>query len=318
MIHRTQQQQDILAKAASRLSEASSLPNLCPSQWHGEPLPSQCAVKEILLLSRSLMFPGFFGDATVTRDNVKWLCGMWIDRLYDVLTQQILAGKIMARCCGDDSEIIAIEQHTREAAATAAAFIDQLPDLRRRINDDVTATYHGDPAALSRQEVLYCYPGIKAISAHRIAHSLLRLGVPIIPRMISELSHSDTGIDIHPAATIGESFTIDHGTGIVIGATAIIGDNVKIYQGVTLGARSFALDDNGHPVKGIARHPIIGNNVVIYANATILGRVTIGDNAIIGGNVWVTDNVAPGERVIQAKANANNTLRTNALGVNNS
>ena len=243
---------------------------------------------------------------------------MWIDRLYDVLTQQILAGKIMARCCGDDSEIIAIEQHTREAAATAAAFIDQLPDLRRRINDDVTATYHGDPAALSRQEVLYCYPGIKAISAHRIAHSLLRLGVPIIPRMISELSHSDTGIDIHPAATIGESFTIDHGTGIVIGATAIIGDNVKIYQGVTLGARSFALDDNGHPVKGIARHPIIGNNVVIYANATILGRVTIGDNAIIGGNVWVTDNVAPGERVIQAKANANNTLRTNALGVNNS
>ncbi|MDE7396847.1 MAG: serine acetyltransferase, partial [Muribaculum sp.] len=261
---------------------------------------------EILFLSRSLMFPGFFGEVSVTHANVGSLCKVWVERLFTVLSPQILAGIIMASDCGSTPDISAVES---EAADIAAAFIARLPKLRRSLNEDVTATYHGDPAALSRQEVLYCYPGIKAISAHRIAHELLSLGVPIIPRMISELSHSDTGVDIHPAATIGRSFTIDHGTGIVVGATAIIGDNVKIFQGVTLGAKSFTLDDDGNPVKGIPRHPIIGNNVVIYANATILGRITVGDNAVIGGNVWITDDVAPGERVLQAKANANNILR---------
>lgn len=182
-----------------------------------------------------------------------------------------------------------------------------LPELRRLLNADVRATYYGDPAASSVQEVIYCYPGIRAICNHRIAHELVKLEVPIIPRMISELAHGETGIDIHPAATIGESFTIDHGTGIVIGATAIVGNNVKIYQGVTLGAKSFDLDKDGNPVKGEPRHPIIGNNVIIYSNASILGRITIGDNAVIGGNIWVTENVAAGERLIQAKAN--NVLR---------
>lgn len=290
----------IIASTAAALSDPESLPALCPTQWHGEPLPSLSAVKEILLLSRSLMFPGFYGDATVTRDNVSSLCRVWTERLFVVLSGQIMAANIMASTCHERHNL---SHHEAEGADTAAAFIERLPLLRRRLNDDVTATYHGDPAALSRQEVLYSYPGIKAISAYRIAHELVELGVPIIPRMISELSHSDTGVDIHPNATIGSSFTIDHGTGIVIGATSIIGDNVKIYQGVTLGARSFSLDDNGNPVKGVPRHPIIGNNVVIYANATILGRITIGDDAVIGGNVWLTDDVAPGERVVQAKAN---------------
>ena len=193
------------------------------------------------------------------------------------------------------------------AADLAARFMQRLPALRLLLNDDVRATYHGDPAALSTQEVIYCYPGIRAICNYRIAHELVRLDVPIIPRMISEQAHAETGIDIHPAATIGESFTIDHGTGIVIGATAIIGNNVKIYQGVTLGAKSFSLDEDGNPVKGVARHPIIGNNVIIYSNASILGRITIGDNAVIGGNIWVDTDVAPGERLIQAKAN--NVLR---------
>ncbi|MDE6116542.1 MAG: serine acetyltransferase, partial [Duncaniella sp.] len=155
---------------------------------------------------------------------------------------------------------------------------------------------------VSTHEVIACYPGVRATMSHRIAHELLKLNVPIVPRMISEQAHSETGIDIHPGAEIGEGFVIDHGTGVVIGATAILGKNVKLYQGVTLGARSFVTDDSNNPVKGIPRHPIIGDNVVIYANSTILGRITIGDNAVIGGNLWVTRDVAPGEKLIQAKA----------------
>ncbi|MGL5262195.1 MAG: serine O-acetyltransferase, partial [Bacteroides sp.] len=151
-------------------------------------------------------------------------------------------------------------------------------------------------------EVICCYPAIKAISNYRIAHELLLLGIPLIPRMITEMAHSETGIDIHPAAQIGHHFTIDHGTGVVIGATTIIGNHVKLYQGVTLGAKSFPLDENGQPIKGIDRHPIIKDNVIIYSNATILGRITIGENAVIGGNIWVTEPVAPNARIVQRKA----------------
>ena len=161
--------------------------------------------------------------------------------------------------------------------------------------------FRSDPAAHSQAEIIFCYPGLRAICNYRIAHKLLELDVPFIPRIISEMAHSETGIDIHPAAKIGLSFTIDHGTGVVIGATSIIGNNVTIYQGVTLGAKNFPLDDDGNPIKGIPRHPIIGDNVIIYSNATILGRITIGDNAVIGGNLWVTQDVAPGSRVQQPR-----------------
>jgi len=166
----------------------------------------------------------------------------------------------------------------------------------------VLACYNGDPAAESMEEIIYCYPAIKAISNYRIAHKLMELGVPLIPRMITEMAHSETGIDIHPGATIGTHFAIDHGTGVVIGATAVIGNNVKLYQGVTLGAKSFPLDENGHPIKGVPRHPILQDNVVVYSNATILGRITIGENATVGGNIWVTEDVAPNARVVQSKA----------------
>lgn len=297
--------ENIIHDTARQLSRSDELTNICPSQWQGEPLPSHSAVKEIITLCRALIFPGFFGDSTVTRANITYNAGLWAGRLYTLLCEQIHAGLSMGECDG----AVAPDSAARHLAAAdkAAAFIESLPRLRELLNDDVTATYHGDPAAVSKQEIIYCYPGLRAISAYRIANCLYHLGVPIIPRMISEMSHSETGVDIHPAATIGRSFTIDHGTGIVVGATAIIGDNVKIYQGVTLGARSFDLDEKGNPVKGVPRHPIIGNNVVIYSNATILGRITIGDNAVIGGNIWVTTDVAPGERIIQAKAN--NVLR---------
>lgn len=286
------------------LSDGDNLTNVCPSQWRGEPLPSQASVKEIINLSRALIFPGFFGDSDVTRENVLYFTGLWTEKLFNLLTEQIHAGLSMDICVETPPEFSQLEE---KSAGLAARFISRLPELRRLLNEDVKATYHGDPAALSTQEVIYCYPGIRAICNYRLAHELVVLGVPILPRMISEQAHAETGIDIHPSATIGESFTIDHGTGIVIGATAIIGNNVKIYQGVTLGAKSFSLDEDGNPVKGVARHPIIGNNVIIYSNASILGRITIGDNAVIGGNIWVDTDVAPGERLIQAKAN--NVLR---------
>lgn len=293
-----------LRETVTALSAGDNLANICPSQWRGEPLPSQSSVKEIISLSRAIIFPGFFGDSDVTRDNLMYFTGLWIEKLYKLLVEQIHAGMSMGVC---EESAPHFEQMESIAADKATLFISRLPELRRLLNTDVVATYHGDPAALSVQEVIYCYPGLRAICNYRIAHELVKLDVPILPRMISEQAHGETGIDIHPGATIGESFTIDHGTGIVIGATAIVGNNVKIYQGVTLGAKSFDLDEDGNPVKGMPRHPIIGNNVIIYSNATILGRITIGDDAIIGGNIWVTENVAPGEKLIQAKAN--NVLR---------
>ena len=182
----------------------------------------------------------------------------------------------------------------------AREMIDFLPELKRMLDMDVEAAYNGDPAAESYDEIICCYPCIKALINYRVAHKLLTMGIKLIPRIITEMAHSETGIDIHPAASIGHHFTIDHGTGVVIGATCIIGNNVKLYQGVTLGAKSFPLDENGNPIKGIPRHPIIEDNVVIYSNATILGRITIGRGTVIGGNLWVTESTQPGEILVQA------------------
>ena len=190
-----------------------------------------------------------------------------------------------------------------ESKQVVSVFVEFLPELRRVLMTDIEAAYYGDPAAKSFAEIILCYPAVRAISNHRIAHKLLEQGVPMIPRMISEMAHSETGIDIHPGATIGERFSIDHGTGVVIGETAIIGDNVKIYQGVTLGAKSFELDEFGNPVKDVPRHPILEDDVIVYANATILGRVTIGKGAVIGGNIWVTSDVERGAKVVQSKVN---------------
>jgi serine O-acetyltransferase len=185
-----------------------------------------------------------------------------------------------------------------------AAFAAQLPAIRKLLGSDVQAAYEGDPAASSPDETIACYPGIRSIIHHRLAHALYELGVPLIPRMISELGHSATGIDIHPGALIGASFFIDHGTGVVIGETSRIGDRVRLYQGVTLGAKSFPLDDKGQPIKGIPRHPIVEDDVIIYAEATILGRITIGAGSTIGGNVWLTHSVPPRSRITQAQAHA--------------
>ena len=184
---------------------------------------------------------------------------------------------------------------------TAAAFLRELPEIKRLLETDVEAIAANDPAATDREEIVYCYPAVKAMIYYRTAHVLYGLGVKVLPRMLTEYAHSVTGIDIHPAATIGESFAIDHGTGIVIGETAIIGNRVTLYQGVTLGAKNFRYDEKGHPVN-IPRHPILGDDVTVYSNTSILGRVTIGNGAIIGGNIWLTHSVPEHARVLQSRS----------------
>ena len=225
--------------------------------------------------------------------------GVNCERLFELMFEQILAGLCFTSDC--ESEKDCLNELKETAHEKASQFIEYLPELRRLLSTDVKSAFNNDPAAHSDAEVIFCYPGLRAICNYRIAHKLMELEVPLIPRIITEMAHSETGIDIHPGATIGHSFTIDHGTGIVIGATAIIGNNVTIYQGVTLGAKNFPLDEKGNPIKGIARHPIIGDNVVIYSNATILGRIKIGDNSVIGGNIWVTNDVPVGTRLVQSK-----------------
>jgi serine O-acetyltransferase len=206
--------------------------------------------------------------------------------------------ELVARATSGDSPCL---QEQQQATAITGRFAAQLPRIRTLLDSDLIAAYRGDPAAQSLDEVLVCYPGVQAIIHHRFAHALHGLGAPLVARIIAEVSHSATGVDIHPGATIGESFFIDHGTGVVIGGTAVIGDRVRLYQAVTLGAKSFPLDDQGVLVKGEPRHPIVEDDVVIYAGATILGRVTIGQGAQIGGNVWLTRSIAAGTTITQAK-----------------
>ena len=214
--------------------------------------------------------------------------------VYGDLTARGAVGEIAA----DLQKEIALLCPDRDAKEIVDEFLAALPEVRRLVDTDVQAAYDGDPAATSRMEVVMAYPGLYAVTIHRLAHVLYKLKVPIIPRVMSELAHSKTGIDIHPGATIGERFFIDHGTGVVIGETTVIGRNVRLYQGVTLGGLSFDKDANGALVKGLKRHPNIEDNVVIYANATILGGdTTIGHDSEIGGNVWIKESVPPYSRV---------------------
>ena len=290
----------ILTQAVDELSESESYKGLFHQHKDGEPLPSAKVLYEIIELSRAILFPGYYGNSTINSRTINYHIGVNIEKLFDLLTEQILAGLCFSTAEGDCN--VCSESRREEAARLAANFISKLPAMRRILATDVEAAYNGDPAAKSYGEVIFCYPAIKAISNYRIAHELLELGVPLIPRMITEMAHSETGIDIHPGAKIGSHFTIDHGTGVVIGATIIIGNNVKLYQGVTLGAKSFPLDADGKPIKGIPRHPILEDNVIVYSNATILGRITIGSDATVGGNIWVTENIPAGAKIVQTKA----------------
>lgn len=256
-------------------------------------LPSRKRLYLLVKEMTSLTFPNYFTPESEV-DSI---------RAHLELIEKIVAEQVHCGICFICKEKKRTDcDNCKEAAKRIARqFMTELPSLQQDLEGDARAAYQGDPAAVCIDEVVFAYPGVRAMIHHRIAHKLHQLGAPIIPRIISELAHSKTGIDIHPGARIGNGLFIDHGTGVVIGETTIIGNNVKIYQGVTLGARSFPTDEEGNPMKGISRHPIIEDNVTIYAGATILGRITIGKQAIIGGNVWLTEDVPEGKKIFQQK-----------------
>lgn len=290
-----------LTQAVSELSDKHSYEGLFHQYKDGDPLPSGKSLRRIVELSREILFPGYFGNSTVHRRTINYHIGVNVEELFGLLTEQIQAGLCFGLENTPSDNVIKKTPDRDTAASIAARFISRLPEIRRILATDVEAAYYGDPAATCFGEIICCYPIIRAITNYRIAHELYMLNVPLIPRIITEMAHSEIGIDIHPGAQIGHHFTIDHGTGVVIGATCIIGNNVKLYQGVTLGAKSFPLDENGNPIKGIARHPILEDDVIVYSNATILGRITIGKGATIGGNIWVTESVPAGSRIVQRR-----------------
>lgn len=309
-----------IAIAAERLSDCSFLEQKGVLHEYSDAtlIPSAKALEELVELCRSVFFPGFYGQQAPSTSSPsplnshsplnspsggavkptlckgEELLGQ-LRRVHELLASQIAAGLYMderpktGEQCKDTVR--------QEADRIATQVVERLPEVKSVLETDVEAAYKGDPAATTYSEVVSCYPAIRAISIYRLAHVMHELGVPLIPRMLTEMAHSETGIDIHPAAQIGSHFTIDHGTGVVIGATTIIGNNVKLYQGVTLGAKSFPLGKDGAPIKGILRHPILKDNVIVYSNATILGRVTVGEGAVIGGNLWITDDVPAGAKL---------------------
>ena len=265
---------------------------------HKEDFPNRQNVVSILSDIQTVIFPGFKTAEDIDSVNIRYITGQKVNNIIANLTKEIQKALIFTKaqtCSHDEINNIAESHCFKLAEQTAIALIEEIPEIRRKIQLDVVATFNGDPAAKSNEEVVLSYPGLEAILVYRIAHFLYENGVPIIPRIMSEHVHGKTGIDIHPGATIGESFFIDHGTGVVIGETCIIGTNVKIYQGVTLGALSVKKN-----LQNKKRHPTIEDDVTIYANATILGGETIiGRGSTIGGNTWVTESVAAGSLITQ-------------------
>ena len=256
--------------------------------------PSVDRVGDAVRLLRGALFPLRLGPSDLQRDGEDFYVGHALDRALNALLEEARL-ELSNRRLGHSER--PPEQARAQARDRVTAFAQTLPSLRRLLDEDVEAAYAGDPAARSMDEVLLCYPGILALIHHRIAHELYRLDLPLLARIIAELAHSETGIDIHPGATIGHTCFIDHGTGVVVGETAVLGNRVKIYQGVTLGALSFPKDERGQLIKGSKRHPNIEDNVTIYANATILGDITIGRDSVIGGNTWITKSLPPQTKV---------------------
>ena len=257
-------------------------------------LPSRKSLNAIVEGLSTVLFPNRLGSRQLAHESIDYYVGHTLDDSCRDLVEQVA---LELQFVGEQTDPRA---GGRKAEELVRDFARGLPQIRRLLEADILAAYEGDPAARSIDEVLACYPGITAIIHYRLAHALHELGLPLIARMIAEIAHSATGIDIHPGAQIGSSFFIDHGTGVVIGETAVLGERVRLYHGVTLGAKRFTVDDSGVLVKGTARHPIVEDDVVIYAGATILGRVTIGRGSIIGGNVWLTHSIPPGSQISQA------------------
>ena len=286
----TDEMRSIIRESAARITETCGEEELFRAR--GCALPERAEVVDITEKLRALLFPGFFGDVSTARSE--YAAGYALTGICARLRVQLEA----AFCYAGNGEIDVEEK----AESVLKVFISSLPEVQRLLLCDVEAAFDGDPAAKSRAGVVFSYPGLHAITVYRLAHVLYKEEVPFIPRIMTEYAHSLTGIDINAGAEIGRYFFIDHGTGVVIGETTTIGEHVKLYQGVTLGAKSFELDESGNPVKGIKRHPDIGSNVVVYAGATILGGMThIGDNCVIGGNVWLTHSVEAGRTVLAAE-----------------
>ncbi len=286
---------DITERIVRTYDQAGRINHLdhCPLPRYDEVIAAVDDLKEIL-------YPGYRRREGLHQGNISYYVGELIDRLHDRLTIQI--GRALRHEAGATSECVTREDYEALGQAKTLQFLDQLPELRGVLATDVQAAFDGDPACRTPDEVIFCYPGLEAITVYRLAHLLHGLGIPFIPRMMTEWAHSRTGIDIHPGATIGKYFFIDHGTGVVIGETCEIGQHVKLYQGVTLGALSFATDGEGHLVRGTKRHPTIEDRVVVYANATILGgRTVVGHDSVIGSSVWLTSSVGPHTTVVLEK-----------------
>lgn len=261
-------------------------------------LPSREALTIIVNGLSAVLFPTHYGRPNLTDESIDYFVGDTLNTTLNRLTEQVRRG-LQFSC---EEAVVDEEKLTRCAHAITREFAAGLPAIRALVVSDVQAAFSGDPAATSVAEIMLCYPGTIAILYYRLAHSLHRLGSPFLARLISDIGHSLTGIDIHPGAQIGGSFFIDHGTGVVIGETAVIGARVRLYQAVTLGAKRFPTDADGNLQKGLPRHPVVEDDVVIYAGATVLGLITIGKGAIIGGNVWLTHDVPPGGRIAQAES----------------
>lgn len=292
---------DLTAKIVDTYSELKRIQHLdlCP-------LPSYTAVVEAIQDLKEILFPGYRRLTRLHRSNVMFHIGELIDKLHSLLGVQIER----AICHNAEESHVCTPQKKFDfellGQKKSYAFLEQLPAIREMLACDVEAAYAGDPACRNYDEIIFCYPGLEAVTIYRMANALHRLGVPFIPRMMTEYAHRQTGIDIHPGATIGKYFFIDHGTGVVIGETCEIGDWVKLYQGVTLGALSFVKDGEGNLVRGTKRHPTIEDNVVIYANATVLGGQTVvGKGSVIGSSVWLTFSVEPGTTVTMEKPDLN-------------
>ena len=282
--------QKLVSDAASNLVESYKEDGNI-NHIDGLNLPSSDDIASLTEALLALVLPGFFGSERLTKANFAAVTVYRLEEVKAKLTEQILRG-INYVCRGDERPDCDKARCIKKATSLAETFLLTLPKVRSLIKTDIEAAYDGDPACFAKEEVILCYPGFQAIAIQRLAHELHSMGVPLIPRIMTEYGHRRTGVDIHPGAKIGERFFIDHATGVVIGETTVIGRNVKLYQGVTLGAKSFP--PNAREARNIKRHPTIEDDVIIYANATILGDITIGKGATIGGNSWVTADVAPG------------------------
>ena len=294
--------QEIIKNITNKLTDIQNPDYRYIPMYHKQ-LPSVQTLKEIVDVIKEIIFPGYFGNPMITENSIQYHTGVNAEKLYHLLFEQIYSA-LTLETSGTNVQSLAKEK--------TLLFIDKLPKIKHLLSTDIKAVYDNDPSAKSYGEIIFCYPTIKALLNYRTAHELFLLEIPFIPRIITEMAHAETGIDIHPGAIIGKYFSIDHGTGIVIGQTAVIGNHVCLYQGVTLGAKNFIPDETGKPID-MPRHPILEDYVTVYSNSSILGRITIGERTIVGGNVWLTHSVPPNSRIIQTKA-AEDTF-TDGLGI---